>query len=166
MREPIARNFSMMFQGIQNWGIGKLAQGNESFSMTKITEEYIKDCQSSTFDWFDDEIKQVFGVDIYQHPFDIERGYEIIQGGNVEIFIYKLEKSEEIGNALGEFLGVDNFKLLKKHESSKEPHRFIYNELKQMIHIPKEILDRIYNDKRMKHFYSEDEIKAFYRKWI
>lgn len=165
VREPVARSFSMMFQGIQNWGIGRLAEGKKSICLADVAEEYIQESQSSTFDWFDEEIRRVFGIDIYQYPFNAELGYQIIKEGNVEIFVYKLEKSREIEVALRKFLGNEAFSLFRKHESAKEPHRFVYEELKKNFYVSEDVLEGIYKDERMKHFYSEDEIASFYKKW-
>lgn len=74
IREPIARNYSMIFQAIKNWGPYPLVQeSNGNFEQGII--DYLHHCSSSAWDWFEDEIEQVFNINVFQYPFDKEKGY-------------------------------------------------------------------------------------------
>lgn len=164
IREPIARNYSMVFQAIKNWGPYPLVKNSEGDFEQGILN-YLDFCSASSWDWFDDEIKAVFGIDVFQYPFDREKGYCVIKQGNVEIFLYRLESSKKLGKALGEFLGAENIDMLICHEAQKEEYRFIYEQLKRELHIPKEIISQYYDNEKMRHFYTEEEIVNMKNKW-
>ncbi|MBD5510993.1 MAG: hypothetical protein HDR08_07050 [Lachnospiraceae bacterium] len=165
VREPIARNYSMIFQAIKNWGPYPLVRkSNGNFAQGVI--DYLEYCSSSTWDWFEDEIKEVFGIDIFRYPFDKENGYCIIKTDKVEIFLYRLESSRKLGKALGEFLGAEkSIDMLTFHEASKEEYRFVYAQLKNEIQIPDAVISQYYDNDKMRHFYTEEEITDLKNKW-
>lgn len=118
------------------------------------------------FAWFDKEIRELFGVDIYQCDFNRESGYSIIKQNNVEIFLYKLEKLQELEKELGDFAGISNFKLEMENSVSNKITRNLNRELKKKVHIPAECLDYYYkNNNRFLHFYSKREAAEFRKKW-
>lgn len=63
-------------------------------------------------DFFDQEFKKFWGIDIYQYPFDKEKGYSIYKINNVNILIYQLEKMNALEKEIGEFLDIEDFKLI------------------------------------------------------
>lgn len=166
VREPIARGYSEIFQSITNWGIYpiiKSAQGD----FLEGTKNYLMKCWESTFEWFDYEIKSVLGIDVYEYPFDQEKGYSIIKKDNIEIFLYKLESSHKIGQALGAFLCLgEEFQFVKKHQSENEECKFVYKQLREKLDLPLEFLECVYKNEKMRHFYSDDERKSFMHNWL
>jgi hypothetical protein len=164
IREPIARNYSMIFQAIKNWGPYPLVKESKGDFEQGIIN-YLDFSSASSWDWFDDEIKAVFGIDVFQYPFDREKGYCVIEQGNVEIFLYRLESSKKLGRALGAFLGAENIDMLACHESEKEEYRFVYEQLKGELHIPDKLMSQYYDNEKMKHFYTEEEIADMKNKW-
>jgi len=118
------------------------------------------------FGWFDSEIKEVFGVDVYAHPFDREKGYSIIKQGNVEVLIMKLEKLGALENVIGEFVGAPDFKLLRANEGSSKPYKYLYKNVQREVKLQREYFNLFYVDNpQMDHFYSCDEKAAFWKKW-
>lgn len=165
IREPIARNYSLIFQSMKNMGPSALVKkSNGNFEQGVV--DSLEHCCTSAWDWFDDEIKAVFGIDIFQYPFDRENGYCIIKQDNIEIFLYRLESSKKFSKALGEFLGTgQDIHMLTFHEAKKEEYRFVYEQLKHELHIPDTAISRYYDNDRMRHFYTEEEIASFKNKW-
>ena len=126
--------------------------------------ELLKDNEEST--WFDKEIKKATGVDIYQYPFDKERGYVWIKEGNIEILLLKLEMLSKNTAIIGEFVGKPGIELVTSHVGAEKNSKYIYAELKKQIRIPAELLDSQYkNNKYMDHFYTEEEKAQFRKKW-
>jgi glutamate mutase epsilon subunit len=118
------------------------------------------------FEWFDVELKAVFGIDVYDYPFDREKGYSIIEQDNVEVLVIKLEKINSLEQVIGDFVEVSDFKLINSNVSDKKPYKYLYKNMREEIRIPREVVDRYYkNSPRMKHFYTEEEINMFYKKW-
>lgn len=84
------------------------------------------------FEWFDLEIKENFGIDVYGYDFDKERGFQIIRQDNVELLLMKLEKLDDCQEIIGEFVGAEDFKLIKSNMGNNKLYKFAYNELKKL----------------------------------
>lgn len=173
VREPIERDFSTIFQGIFMYKINAIMRQGESFvdACSKWLKKGALHGNKFTFarhqfDWFDCELKTVFGIDIFAHPFDREKGYSIIKQGNVEVLVMKLEKLNSLETVIGEFVGAPNFKLANANEGRKKSYKYIYDNVRQVIKIPKEVVSAYYdNNPRMDHFYTSEEKAAFLKKW-
>ena len=174
IREPIARAFSLIFQSLDSLGPYFSMSAGESFinSCTKILEndafrlKSANMCFGYQFDWFDYEMKSAFDVDVFQHPFDKEKGYSIIKQGNVEVLLMKLEKLNSLESIIGQFVGAPHFKLINANEGSKKIYKHLYKNVREVIKIPREIVDLYYKDNpRMDHFYTEEEKAGFLKKW-
>jgi len=174
LREPISQFFSSIFQlqGMEFGGvIIRSIQSGKSFadSIAQILAHRKWGNTPNLFfeplNWFDDELKAVFGIDVHAHPFDREKGYSIIKQGNAEVLVMKLEKLNSLEQVIAEFVGAPRFKLLNDNVGSDKLYKYLYKQVKQTIKIPREVFDFYYNDPRMGHFYSEEEIAGFLKKW-
>ncbi len=119
------------------------------------------------FDWFDLELKSVFGVDVYDYPFDKEKGYVIIENENVDVLVYRLENLNDLEGVIGDFVGCGtDFRLESRNISSERVYGDFYNEFRNRLRLPQEYIDFYYKgNPRMDHFYSEDEKQQFLSKW-
>lgn len=119
------------------------------------------------FSWFQSEIEAVFHVDIFQYPFDREKGYSFIKQGNVELLILKNEKLSDLTSVIGEFVGCSDFALTKKRNATNEyMTHYLYNEILQNVKISERYFNMYYDDNRfLEHFYTEGEIQGFKEKW-
>lgn len=118
------------------------------------------------FEWFDFELKKVFGIDIYDYPFDKEKGITVIKKGNIEIFLYKLEKLNDNEKELGKFIGNSKFILLNNNVGNEKKYKYFYQEFLNNFQLSKKYFEIYYqNNKMMQHFYNEEEILLFIKKW-
>jgi hypothetical protein len=171
VRDPISRELSHFFHNIGNiyYPSMNIPIGN-SFMSAII--EHLKSLESAfirnknMFSWFDRELKSVFGIDIYAHPFDREKGYTIIKQGNVEVLAMKLEKLNSLESVIGDFIDAPEFKLVNANDGDNKSYKYLYKNVKDTIKIPREIFDMYYkNNPKMNHFYTEEEKAAFLKKW-
>lgn len=180
VREPIARSLSLFMQCFDKEYIveGSLSQGLEkSFKIRQCDENYDLGKNASKwmaeildtndeFLWFDKEIKVVTGIDIYQYPFDKEKGYAWIKEGNIEILVLKLEKLQENLAVIEDFVGKPGIELVRGNIGDEKWSKYIYEELKTRVKIPARLLDSQYKDNwQMDHFYTEEEKEKFRQKW-
>lgn len=118
------------------------------------------------FQWFDRELKQLTGVDIFAHPFDREHGYAWIREDDIEILVLKVEKLDENADVLAAFAGLPQLRLVNENRGAGKHYKYIYEGLKQHIQIPQRLLERQYQQNpRMDHFYTEEEKAVFMQKW-
>ncbi len=173
VRDPIERSVSQYFQFFQIDGYFIYDAGYDDSDLNvyqKIAnhmEQGIKigEC-GSMFEWFNHEIKAALDLDVYQHNFDKERGYQIIRQNNVELLLIKTEKLNDCQKVIEEFVEAKNFKLVNDNIGNQKPYKFVYDEIKKSIQIPEHIINFYYKgNKAMDHFYTEEEKQNFIRKW-
>lgn len=171
VREPLGRELSNFFQRV---GGGEFAVVSPEYSFMELCEKFIQQVSVphikagdiDQFEWFDIELKTVFNIDVYAHPFDREEGYSIIRQGNVEVLVLKLEKINSLEHIIGNFVGLPNFKLDNYNSYDSKPYQYLYQNIKEVIRIPQKEVDRYYiGNSRMDHFYSEEEKAVFLKKW-
>lgn len=177
VREPVGRDLSFMFE-VMGCFDEEVAAVNSSFIGTcsrrleKIASDggFLFNMPSNRygfqFEWFDHEIKAVFDIDIFSHPFDREKGYSVIKQGNTEVLVMKLEKLDFLAGVVGEFVGVPDLPLIKFNESGDKQYKYLYPNVKEAIRIAPELISLYYdNNPRMNHFYTEEEKALFLKKW-
>ena len=125
-----------------------------------------KFAHNQPLEWFNGEIKDVFGPDVFDHPFKKQRGYQIIRSGNIDLLLLKLEQLNACyQQAFQEFLGVDIPELKNTHVTELDPAKPMYADFVKNTSFPEHYLDRMYSSDFAQHFYSEDEISVFRDKW-
>lgn len=169
VREPIARNISAFFQ-TYDWFV---SMPEEQYKNNR--EAYLQEVSKNFFEkyphdmpltWFDDELKLAFGIDVFAREFPKNKGYKIYEGEFVDVLVLKLEKMNEIINdAIEKFLNIKSFRLIKSNIGKDKNYSALYKDLLPSIVIPKSYIERMYNSKYTKHFYSQEEIENFKIKW-
>jgi hypothetical protein len=117
--------------------------------------------------WFDRELKQIFGIDVFAEPFPSEQGYAIYSHGNVSALVIRLEDLSRMGpSALGSFLGLQRPVSIRKRntrESSYDGNT--YQKVLNKIALDSSTCHEIYSSRLVRHFYSESMIRDFIAKW-
>lgn len=150
VREPIERIISHQWQGII-W----LFQHNDTCIPLLIDENYnkrnlylemeekYKELQgfrnyADISGWFEYYIERLFGIDVFEYPFDKKKGYSIINKGNISIFIYRLDKLSKLEKEIGEFAENDSFVLKKSNVASDKRYMFAYQQYINQVNIKKD----------------------------
>jgi len=165
VRDPVARALSSYMQLL-----------DDEMGMLKSSEDIEVDVQNYVYDllernhefvWFDKEIKELTGVDIYAYPFDKEKGYAWIKKGKIELLVLKMESLNENEEILGEFVGISDLKMEKRNIADNKESKYIYEGMKSQIKIPPNLLEWQYkHNEKMAHFYSEKEREEYLNKWM
>jgi hypothetical protein len=158
-REPIGRNLSAFFQNFER------ETGNK-YQYSNLTPEEIGDIFIKFYphhlplNWFDKNIKNYLGIDVYEYPFPRKKGFLTIKNGNIDLLILKSElpnQSKEI--AIAEFLQLTDFKILDKNIGDKKGYSDLYKKFKENLKLPKSYLEEMIHSRYFNHFYTEAEIK-------
>lgn len=164
VREPIGRNVSALFQAYEFMNEGR--QKNTEFDLNMLSKLfYEKVDHSAPEKWFDYEMKPNFGIDVYTEPFDFDNGYKVYTNGKVELLVVRLEDLEKNQKIIGDFLDLNEFKIVNKNIGEKKWYSQIYNKFKRQFKPTKEYLDNVLNTNYAKHFYTKDEIQRIYSKY-
>ncbi|MEH2952612.1 putative capsular polysaccharide synthesis family protein [Candidatus Merdisoma sp. JLR.KK011] len=168
VREPIAVDLSTVFQWIGSGTADRFfAQRiKEGKDFQQIVFELMVKIQNRQFEWFEDELKELCGVDIYSYPFDKEKGYTVISANEVEILLLKVEKFSELTNVIRDFTGNSHLELLNDNVGKNKEYAHLYQDMKENIKLSKEYVEHYYNHHPyIEHFYTEEEQKEFLSKW-
>src|SRR5699024_3797273 len=172
-RDPVARQVSSFFQNSKRFfGIDfeSMNQSNEEV-LERLMDVFLNDfigkndidfLDASPLTWFDEEIKEVFNVDVYDSSFPKERGYALFKNGSVEILLIRLEDLNRcFREASYQLLGREVEIIKSKNAAEDKNYASIYAAFKNQLVLPQQYLDRMYESKYAKHFYSRDEILGF-----
>lgn len=171
VRDPISRMLSDFYFSIQTKHPEATDfQGNiileKSIAIFKKTLNRFNESKDWTCRWFEEEFKKVLEVDAYDYPFNHKKGYTIIKSRNIEILIIKMEEMDNcFVDAVSDFLGFQNIKMVRKNIAAKKSYADVYREARKNIRIKRTVCEKIYTTKFARHFYSEEERESFTRKW-
>lgn len=165
VREPVANNISMFFQIINQY-LGTDIEPSEC-DVDELIDVFIKNyMHSRPLTWLDAEIKTNFGIDVYQTPFPVDQGYTVISGGRISLLVLRCELDDRTkALAIGDFLGLDEFEIVRSNVASEKSYARQYAEFKQRIRLPPALLDQMYDSKFARHFFSREERDIFRERW-
>ena len=168
VREPIAVDLSTIFQWVEQGILDRYLaeQWKREIPFLKILSELMVKIQDRLFDWFNEELKVLSGVDIFTYPFDKEKGYAVISENGVDILILKAEKLSQMEEVLRDFIGNSQIKLVNENVGSNKEYAHLYKEVKEKIELPREYIEHYYkNNPYVDYFYTEQEKALFRSKW-
>lgn len=102
--------------------------------------------QSSFFKRFQENICPLSG-------FDVQRGYSIYTMGDLQVFVYQLERLDAVVPALASFVGGDFTSLVRKNEADKKWVAESYRQAKEHLSIPPSDVERWYQASWYRQFY-------------
>ncbi len=176
-REPIAQAASRLFQGISN----QQPQLIDDFGKVKVDDavSFLKD-KFENFDeayqpelnwydivWFDNELKPVFGIDIYEKPYDFEAGFSIIRNEKAEVLVIRAEDlNKSLNSALSSFLNLQQpLEIKKTNIADEKQFRDAYQYVKKNLIVPRKTCEKIYSSKYARHFYTDAERERLIDYW-
>lgn len=125
-----------------------------------------KNTKGALWGWYEEELKNNFGIDILKSDFDKEKGYGYMKCGNIELLILKLERINWLENVIGKFVGIDGLKLVNSNQAKFKSYKYAYRQFYNEVEIPSQYLDFCYKgNEYMNHFYTDDECRNLYEKW-
>lgn len=117
-------------------------------------------------DWFDDEIRDVLGIDVYATPFPHDDGYAIYRGATSDLLVLRLEDLDRCaGRAFREFLGLDALPLVAANRGAEHAYADVSRRFVATAELPAAYLDRMYGSRLARHFYRDAERATFRARW-
>jgi hypothetical protein len=168
VRDPVARNISAFFENITEFipdFFRRFAAGQ--LTVESIISRFLEVFEHDTpLGWFDHQMRPAFGIDVFAHPFPNERGFAIYEGQNASLLLIKLERLKDcVELAMKEFLGLDKLIIRNANVAEEKEYREVYKAFLDAVRLPSDYLDRMYESKLVRHFYTEDEIHDLTTRW-
>ncbi|NET32778.1 MAG: sulfotransferase family 2 domain-containing protein [Cyanothece sp. SIO1E1] len=177
VRDPIAKMLSSFFQTLErdlllgsDYRKRIKKEGYEKVLeeiISRFYDEYVHNPnRKHPFCWFDYELKKNLNIDIFNETPLSNKNYHIYNATAAKILLLKLESlSNCYQDAFYEFLGFQDFKLIRSNVGSQKRYGNLYKDFLDGIDLPVDYIDKIYSSDLVKHFYSDLEIEEFYRRW-
>lgn len=172
VREPISRIISDFFQNYEKYEPELFSSSKKEFKnniLDSITKSIYKYEPHNNYEtkWFEEEIVNNLGIDVYEKNFDYYKGYKIYRDVNEnKLIVIRLENLNEcFSKAMNEFLNIKNVSMIVNNVGKDKGYSEIYDYVKTNLVIPKDICKNIYSTKYMEYFYSKEEINEFISKW-
>ncbi len=168
VRDPVARNISDFFQVIDYWlpGFEQRVRAGE-LEVDELISTFMREYHhDEPLNWFDIELKQVLGVDVFASEFPKSAGFNIYKRDRVEVLVLKLEQlNASSAAAFGDFLGLENVDIIGANAAEDKDYHSLYKQFKSGLKLPDEYLQEMYTSKYAQQFYSADEIQQFHDRW-
>lgn len=169
VRDPLATNLSGLFHNYRWWPaeLKTLCDPPSAECLAAVERYFLERYNHDVPDtWFDMEVKSLYGIDVFAEPFDKERGYAVYRNAFADVLLIKLEKLNECaGDAIREFLGIENFRLEETNVAEDKEYAAIYQAFRKQVALPEPYLDQMYESRVARQFYTPEELAAFRRKW-
>lgn len=169
IREPISREISSFFQNTDQYKDileNKKLEINPSIAQKILHKKFETDICKELKDWFDQEIKNNFGIDVFAEAFDYDNKYVISNHNNNHLLLLKMEDLDAVFPiAIRDFLNLDApLKLLKANVGDKKHYAKTYKNIKKSIKLSQKDINQIVNSTFFQHFYLKDKSKVI-NKW-
>lgn len=136
-------------------------------------DAFMKDAATRMFEvawtWWQLELPMVFGLDPYAARFPHGDGYAILENDVARLLTIRFEDiPSRLPTALREFTGVvdsEGFELVASNVTGEKPYGREYRSVVEGLHFPGSVLTRVLNSKHVRHFYTDEEIDGFFRRW-
>lgn len=169
-REPIDRAVSALFQTI-HWEYQHLIEPDGSINVERTLEFIHRTICEKKYPawkactWFDEEIKSVLKVDVYNYPFDEEKGFSLVENSKFRILILRRESfSRGFENGIPALLGR-SVAMKRANRAESKQYSNAYRQVKRQLTLPKHTLDEYYTTKYVRHFYDSGEIDSYRTRW-
>lgn len=168
VRDPIAVDLSTVFQwfGEEDADRYFAEQMAKKVSFLQSVTQLMERIQNRLFDWFDEELYQLCGINVFDYPFDRKKGYTIIKENGTEILLLKMEKMSQATNMIKEFICNDRFEVVNENIGYEKEYSHIYRSVKKDLVLTDKYIDFYYDgNAKVDHFYSENEKNYMRDKW-
>jgi hypothetical protein len=117
--------------------------------------------------WFDDELRAVFGLDALAEPFDRARGWQVYENGDARAVVFRQENMGALPDALGALYGLpaDSFVLGSENAAESKAYAAHYSAVRAAVRFTDAELDELYAPRFVGHFYAPAEIAALKARW-
>jgi hypothetical protein len=194
MRDPVARSISLIiffrdFYGHISRPLNPKVTLSADYVIAALQENWrwVLECREpeQTFEWllwymtgafrtwFAEEMSSAFGVDVLEDAFPVAEGTQKINTSSAEIFFYRMEDMFPEAPAYRALLAeasafletpLDLFPSVNTSWTRRS--REISAEVRRRFWLPSDMLDAIYSEPAVRHFYTDDEIAAFRKRWL
>lgn len=166
VREPISRNISAYYQGLDRWA--RTEGAHDRVPVDALIEIFLREYpHQDALTWFDDEFRAVTGIDVYASAFPQEQGFQRIRHGNMDVLIMRHDLDDRVkAERISELLNLPGLKIVQDNRAEDKEYRDSYHKFRQTIRLPERYVEEMLNSKYAAHFFSDPERQRLRDKWL
>lgn len=163
VREPVAQYLSLVFEHWWMYADRFEDLNAESLRAAMLDDPWYHHCN----DWFQKELGESLGIDVFAQPFPGERGWEIYENEVARVLVIRQENLESFPQALGALRALQPAAITMENRNLGEAKDYSshYAAVKKAFRLAGPELDRIYSSPQVRYFYSSAEIASFRNQW-
>jgi hypothetical protein len=163
VREPIAQAVSAFFHGRNLTGTVTDSSAVDEVARRIVDDGWIR----APLRWFDREFAPAFGIDLFEHPFDTERAYGVVETPAARVLLIRQENFAVVPDALGEFLGRGRaVPVPARNQATTKDYAASYRDFLAGVRFPANVLDEAYGSRYARHFYADSELARLHERWL
>ena len=164
-RDPVARNISSYFQHLDEiWGVRRAHLAVATDDLIRGFFEVFE--HDEPLDWFDTELRWAHGIDVHQHPFDHQARWTTVEGDARSLLLMRVDLPDEGKQAaLSGFLEHPIPAIPRSNAAEDKAYSDAYRAFKDAIRLPASYLDRLYDHRTARHFYTPGELDGLRARW-
>jgi hypothetical protein len=161
VREPIGQAVSAFFHGRGLHG-DRQAESIEALTASLVSEDWIR----QPLRWFEREFAPALGLDVFEHRFDPECGYGVIETPAVRVMLVRQESLAAVPDALGRFLGLEGaLPVPRRNEATAKGYASAYDDFLAAVRLSATVRDLAYESRYARHFYADSELARLHERW-
>ena len=171
IREPIARDISGFINAYCPFKAADLLANTDLRGLEELflTDDRPTRCffgHQFALNWFDEHLKPLTGIDVYQKPFPIDRKWQTYSRGFIRVLLYRVDlpRSEQT-KLISRFLGIRLDDVRLKNASKDGDYAKLYAQFCESAKLPEQYVRRMHDSRFAQHFWSLEELKAAADKW-
>ncbi|MEM9016395.1 MAG: putative capsular polysaccharide synthesis family protein, partial [Verrucomicrobiota bacterium] len=167
VRDPVSRAVSNLFENPNLLPEETDLRELPVEEVVALAASLVESSDTYTEDWFDTELSGVLGFDVFEEPFDKADGFVIVRKGRFSLLMGKLELlANNGGRYLGEVLNLESdLEIPRRRSRSATDEASLYNQVRESLRLPSELLDQVYSSRVCQYFYTPEEIAGFRANW-
>lgn len=156
VRDPIARNYSSYFEHLDH--IWNTPQAHTVIQLDALASGFLtRFPHDEPLTWFDDEMRPVTGIDVYDHAFPAS-GELTIRTDRLDLLVLKSELEDAAkANSVARFLGLDALVLRTVNATVQKPKGAVYRRFLERVSPGEAYVDRMLDSRYTRHFYTPAE---------
>ena len=133
----------------------------------ELCEAFLEKCQHLyPQTWFNKEMQQVFGIDLYASPFPVREKATRVRQGAYDLLVLRNDLNlEEKTQILMDFLDLPVLDLNPTPHARESKGLGARREFLGSVSVPKEYISKMLGSRYMRHFYSKIELEELSQKW-
>jgi len=164
VRDPIARNVSSYFQHLDEiWGVKR---AHQRITMPELLRGFLDVFEhDEPLNWFDDEIRDVFGIDVFDSPFPTD-GWATVDHDPFRLLVMRADVEDDVKTStLETFLDLRPLSLDARNVGEDKAYAEVYRAFRDQLRLPASHINRMLDSRYTRHFFDEKTIDRFHARW-